>query len=124
MFVAVLITMLFMMSASTGISTADSCTASLPPLVIAKGEGEECPALEGEELMNRINISALLEGVLRCVLPGRTPELPANSCAELAEQEPDIPSGNYWILNSTQSPVQVFCEMGEVFPPSLNVTGG
>ena len=55
---------------------------------------------------------------------GRTPEYPANSCTELAEQEPDIPSGNYWILNSTQSPVQVFCEMGEVFPSSLNVTGG
>ena len=58
------------------------------------------------------------------MLPGFTPDHPANSCAELAEQEPDIPSGNYWILNSTQSPVQVFCEMGEVFPAGLNVTGG
>ena len=60
MFIAVLVAMLFMMSAFTGISTADSCTASLPPLVIAKGEGDECPALEGEEFMNRINISTLL----------------------------------------------------------------
>ena len=58
------------------------------------------------------------------MLPGQTPELPANSCTELAEREPDIPSGNYWILNSTQSPVQVFCEMGGVFPPSFNITGG
>ena len=58
------------------------------------------------------------------MLPGFTPDHPANSCAELAEQEPDIPSGNYWILNSTQSPVQVFCEMGEVFPAGLNITGG
>ena len=47
-----------------------------------------------------------------------------NSSAELAEQNPDIPSGNSWILNSTQSPVQVFCEMGDEFPSSLNVTGG
>ena len=50
--------------------------------------------------------------------------VPANSCAELAEQVPDTPSGNYCILNSMQSPVQVFCEMGEVFPASLNVTRG
>ena len=105
---------LFVLSAATGGSTADSCTASLSPLVV-RGE-EDCPALEGEELMNRFRQSTLLRDALHCVLPG--------SCAELAEREPDIPSGNYWILNSTQSPVQVFCEMGEVFPASLNVTGG
>ena len=74
--------------------------------------------------MNRIKQSAVLQDVLNCVLPGRTTEYPANSCAELTKQEPDIPSGNYWVLNSTQSPVQVFCEMSEVFPASLNVTGG
>ena len=72
----------------------------------------------------RQNVSTFLPGVVRCMLLGRTPEYPANSCAELAEREPDIPSGNYWILNSTQSPVQVFCEMGDVFPPGLNITGG
>ena len=55
---------------------------------------------------------------------GHTSEYPANSCTELAEREPDIPSGNYWILNSRQSPVLVFCEMGDVFPSGLNVTGG
>ena len=121
MFLAVLVAALFMLSAATGGSTADSCTASLPPLVV---RGEECPALGSEDLMNRIRQFTLLRDVLHCVLLGRTPEYPANSCAELTEQEPDIPSGNYWILNSTQSPVQVFCEMGEVFPAGLNVTGG
>ena len=121
MFLAVLVAALFMLSAATGGSAADSCTASLPPLV---GGGEECPALGSEDLMNRIRQFTLLRDALHCVLLGRTPDHPANSCAELAEQEPDIPSGNYWILNSTQSPVQVFCEMGDVFPPSLNVTGG
>ena len=123
MFLAVFAATLFMLSAATGGSAADSCTAFLSPLVV---RGEECPALEGEDLVNEINqnISALLENALHCVLLGRSPEYPANSCAELAEQEPDIPSGKYWILNSTQSPVQVFCEMGNVFPASLNVIGG
>ena len=122
MFIAVLAAILFVVSAATGGSAADSCTVSLPPLVV---RGGECPASGGGELVNEINqnISALLEDVIGCWL-GHTPENPANSCTELAEQEPDIPSGNYWILNSTQSPVQVFCEMGEVFPASLNVTGG
>ena len=116
MFVAVLAAALF-----SGMSTADSCTVFLPPLV---GGGDECSA--SGELMNRIgqNVSTLVPGLLHCLLLDRTPEYLANSCTELAEQEPDIPSGNYWILNSTQSPVQVFCEMGEVFPASLNVTGG
>ena len=73
----------------------------------------------------RQNVSVLLPDVVRCRLQlGRIPDYPANSCKELAERKPGIPSGNYWILNSTQSPVQVFCEMGQVFPASLNVTGG
>ena len=131
MFVAVLAATLFMLSAATvvlltaatGGSAADSCTASLPPLV---GGGGECSASGGGHLVNEVrqNVSTLLPEVVRCMLPGHTPEYPANSCAELAEQEPNIPSGNYWILNSAQSPVQVFCEMGEVFPASLHVTGG
>jgi len=88
------------------------------------GGGVECSASEGGDLVSEMNqnISALLEDVILCLL-GRTPDHQANSCAELAKQEPDIPSGNYWILNSTQSPVQVFCEMGDAFPASLNVTG-
>ena len=112
-----------MLSAATGGSAADSCTASLPSLV---GGGGECPASGGGDLVNEINqnISALLQGVVHCMLLGRTPENPVTSCAELAEREPDIPSGNYWIPNSTQSPVQVFCEMGDVFSSGLNVTRG
>ena len=112
-----------MLSAATGGSAADSCTASLPPLVLGGGE---CPAPGSGDILNEViqNVSALLQGVVRCMQLGHTPEYPANSCADLAERKPDIPSGNYWILNSTQPPVQVFCEMGEVFPSGLNVTGG
>ena len=112
-----------MLTAASGISAANPCTALLPVIAI---EGGECPA-SGGETINEIeqNVSTLLQEVVHCMLQlGRTPEYPANSCTELAEREPDIPSGNYWILNSTQSPVQVFCEMGEAFPASLNVTGG
>ena len=125
MFVAVLAAALFVVSAATGGSAADSCTASLPPIVIIIG-GDGCSASGGGKFVDGIKRSVLdlLQGVTRCKLPGRTPEYPANSCADLTKQEPDIPSGNYWILNSAQSPVQVFCEMGEVFPASLNVTGG
>ena len=108
MYVAVLAaSAILVLTTATGSSADASCTASLPALV----KGAKC-------------ISALLQGLIHCILPGHTPGYPANSCTELAEQEPDIPSGNYWILNSTQSSVQVFCEMGEVFPSTLNVTGG
>ena len=119
-FVAVFVLVL---STATGGSAANSCTAFLPAVL---GREDECPASGDSDLVNEINqnISALLQEIVHCMLLGRTPEYPVNSCAELADQEPDIPSGNYWILNSTQSPVQVFCEMGDVFPSGLNVTRG
>ena len=124
MFVPVLAATVFMLSAATGGSAADSCATSLPPLV---GGGGECSASGGGDLVNEVrqNVSALLPEVARCMLQlGHSPQHPANSCTDLAEREPDSPSGNYWILNSTQSPVQVFCEMGDVFPAGLNATGG
>ena len=110
MFVEMLAAIFFMSSATSGSSTADFCAASFPPLV---GGEEECSDLGGGELVNGIkqNVSTLLTGVVRCMLLGRTPEYPANSCAELAEGKINISSGNYWILNSTQSPVQVFCHI-------------
>ena len=120
LFVAVLAAFtLFMVAAPSGISAADSCTTSLPTVTI---EGGECRG----ETINEVkqNVSTLLQEVVRCMLQLGHSLHPANSCAELAKQAPDIPSGNYWILNSIQSPVQVFCEMGEVFPASLNVTRG
>ena len=64
-------------------------------------------------------VAPLLILVLRDAVCCHSHKYPANSCAELSEQEPDIPSGNCWILNSTLSPVQVFCEMGKVFQASL-----
>ena len=96
----------------------------LAQLLFLRGGGE-CPASGGGELVNKVrqNVSTLLPGVVSCMQLGHTPEYPANSCADLAEWKQDIPSGNYWILNFTHSPVQVFCEMGEVFPSSLSVTG-
>ena len=122
LFVAVLAA--FMVAAPSSISATSPCSTTFLPT--ATIEGGECPALGGET-RNEIerNVSTLLQQVTRCMEQlGRTPEQPVNSCTELAEREPNIPSGNYWILNSTQSPVQVFCEMGEVFPAGLNVTGG
>ena len=106
-----------MLKATIGSSNADSCTASLPAVVIRGGD--ECPVLRGGKIMDEIrqNVSALLQEVV-CY------NYLFSSCAKLAEQTPSRPSGNYWILNSTDSPVQVFCEMGEVFPANLNVTKG
>ena len=109
----------FMLTAASGISAAGSCAVLLPGVANKTGG---CPA-SISEIVNQ-NVSTLLQDIVHCMLLGRTPGFPANSCAELAEREPDIPSGNYWILNSTQSPVQVFCEMSDVFPASLNVTRG
>ena len=109
-----------LLTAVTVRSSDDDCTVYLPPVVV---RGDKCPAFG--KLTNKIgNLSALLEEVVQYIEPGHTPQHPVNSCAELALQKPDRPSGNYWILNSTESPVRVFCEMNDVFPSNFNVTKG
>ena len=106
LFVAVLAA--FTLAAPSSISAANPCTASLPTVSI---KGEECPSLGSSETMNVIeqNVSILLQEVMRCMQLGRTPEYPANSCTELAEREPDIPSGNYWIVDQLLSLYTLSC---------------
>ena len=62
MFAAVFAATLFVLSAATGGSVTDSCTASLPPLV---GGGGECSASGGGDLVSEVrqNVSTLLQGV-------------------------------------------------------------
>ena len=56
---------LFVLSAAIGGSTADCCTASLPPLV---GGGGECSVLGGGDFVNEVhqNVSTLLQEVVHC----------------------------------------------------------
>ena len=79
MFVAVVAAALYILTAATGGSAADSCAISLSPLV---GGEDECPAPGDDELVIQ-NVTALLEGVVCCMQLGHTPEYPANSCTEL-----------------------------------------
>ena len=63
MFAAVFATVLFILTAATGGSAADSCRASLPLLV---GGGGECSASGGGDLVNEVkqNVSTLLLGMV------------------------------------------------------------
>ena len=121
MVVAVNAVFVFMLLTPATVSfTDDTCAVYLPPVV---ARGDKCPAFG--ELMNAIgSVSTLVQEVVQYIELGHTPQHSVNSCAELAERKPDSPSGNYWILNSTESPVRVFCEMGDVFPANFNVTSG
>ena len=76
MFVALLAATLFMLSAATGGSAADSCATSLSSLVEGGGE---CPASESEDEVIQ-DVSTLLPGVVHCMVQARTLENPANSC--------------------------------------------
>ena len=81
MFLAVLAASLFVLSAATGGSSADSC-ASLSPIMIVVAGGDGCSASKSEFVSP--HISALQRDAIRCMLPGRSRKYPANSCAELA----------------------------------------
>ena len=108
-----------MLTAATNSSNADSCTAFLAAVVIRGGD--ECSVLRGGETMDEISqkVSVYYRKwyTVSC-------NYLVNSCAKLAEQTANSPSGSYWILNSTDSPVQVFCEMDKVLPANLTVTKG
>ena len=41
--------------------------------------------------------------------PGLTRVLPAESCSEIFDSKPDLPSGNYWITSSNETAVQLYC---------------
>ena len=42
---------------------------------------------------------------------GATEDEPANSCKEIYDCDPTLPSGNYWVTRSTGGAVEVFCDM-------------
>ena len=45
------------------------------------------------------------------VLSGLNEDIPADSCQQIIENQPDLLSGNYWIRNSNGTAVQVYCDM-------------
>ncbi len=107
---------LVILAAVVAVSASSPCAVSLPVTV-----GNNCPVAPEvrDEAVAKImqNVSSLLPEIIDCLQPT------VSSCAEFANLNPNSPSGYYWVLNSTGSPVQVFCEMGNIFPASLNATG-
>ena len=48
---------------------------------------------------------------LGCRLNGQEAACPASSCRAIAEQQPQWPSGDYWVTNSSGAAVQVYCDL-------------
>jgi len=55
-------------------------------------------------------------------IPGFLPSRPANSCSEIAELHPGLPSRYYWLRSRNGTAVQVFCDMDRVC--GCNIAGG
>ena len=115
-----LVAVLAVMLTTANVSITDTSTASLPA-VVNRGE-DECPALRGAKIMDKIrqNVFALLQEVVcynYLVNPG-----PVQSLQSKHQTVPQKTTA--WILNSTDSSVQVLCGMSEVFPANLTVTKG
>ena len=57
---------------------------------------------------------------LGCRLNGQLAACPATSCRAIAQQQPQWPSGDYWVTNSSGAAVQVYCDLtGECCNGSL-----
>ena len=75
------------------------------------------------------NLSATVEQLISPLVsqlsllrqPGKTPSHPATSCKEILDLNPTSPSGHYWISDSDDSAVHVYCDMTKTCG---GVTGG
>ena len=75
------------------------------------------------------NLSATVEQLISPLVsqlsllrqPGKTPSHPATSCKEILDLNPTSPSGYYWISDSDDSAVCVYCDMTKMCG---GVTGG
>jgi len=60
---------------------------------------------------------------LECGFNGQEAACPATSCSAIAQQQPQQPSGDYWVTNSSGAAVQVYCDLtGECCNGSLGRT--
>ncbi len=88
------------------------------PAAILEGDGQGCPPAEVTDIA-RAEIAEDVRDIIRnytleeTPCPG-SPENPAVSCNEIAECNPELPSGYYW-LNTSTTPVSVYCEMTPLF---------
>ena len=58
------------------------------------------------------NVKGLLSTVLSLHYnPGYTPSHPAHSCKEIYDRNSSSPSGYYWLENSSENIIQVYCDM-------------
>ena len=60
--------------------------------------------------------------ILPARIPGFLPSRPANSCSEIAELHPGLPSHYYWLRSRSGTAVQVFCDRDRVC--GCNIVGG
>lgn len=88
------------------------------PAAILEGDGQGCPPAEVTDIA-RAEIAEDVQDIIRIYTMGcpGDQENPAVSCNEIAECNPELPSGNYW-LNTSTTPVSVYCEMTPLFNQS------
>ena len=67
------------------------------------------------------NSSHILQEVRSLRRPGRTTHYPANSCRQIKEDDPNSPSGYYYIQSGSRSFVRAYCDMTS---PCGGFTGG
>ena len=71
--------------------------------------------IEASVIQKLDEISTKLEATMNKLIslhqPGKTASHPATSCAELYDYNPSSPSGYYWLKDSSNAAIQVFCDM-------------
>jgi len=81
-----------------------------PPTVV-EGSQQVCPPTQ-----QRAAIRESIEGGIQAILQnvscfGTARRCPATNCSSLHELDPTLPSGYYWVTNSSGSAIRVLCDM-------------
>ena len=111
--------------------TSQYDNSSLPvsySATVLEGGGQVCPPEEQLEMAraeiaeDALNI--VRNDILDVPCPGQVQEIPASSCLEVSQCDPQLPSEYYWITSSNGTAVRVYCDMARECSCSSASVGG
>ena len=92
---------------------AEACTTEKTQQQICNNSSTD--NIEASVIEKLDEISTKLEATMNKLIslhqPGKTASHPATSCAEIYDYNPTIPSGYYWLKDSNDAIIRVFCDM-------------
>ena len=91
------------------VNAIENSAVSLAPQEPTTVMVTDCPQTQPDTCDARLD--SFREEVYHLVTVGNSSANPADSCGQIHEYQPNMPSGDYWVRNAQGNAVQVYCDM-------------